>query len=107
VTSAVALIGACTFHPATWSWLVNAAAAPVTPDALATSTGTLLGLTLGAVVVVVDVWGFVVVVVELVPVLVEPVALDVDGWIWPRSSTVASTKSPRRITARSIGNRWL
>jgi hypothetical protein len=74
----------------------------------------LLGLALGAVVVVDDAWGVVVVVddawgvvvvVELAPAFVEPVALVVDGWIWPRRSTVASTNSPRRMTARSMGNR--
>ena len=115
----MALIGACTFHPAIWSWLETVAAAPDVPDALATSTGALLTLVI-VVVVVVDFAGgaaFVVggdvevaEVAGLVVELLEVVGVDdVDdvGWSPPTRRAVIRTKSPIRMTARSTGSRWL
>ena len=106
---AVAFIGAWTVHPATWSSLVTAAAAPVTPDALATSTGTFRPWRLGGVVVVVVVgpavgsWSLSDVVVGAAAARGRQASAV---WIWPSRSTVARTNSPSRMTARSTGNRW-
>jgi hypothetical protein len=79
----------------------------VTPEALATSTGTLLG---GTVVVVVvggcappDEWDGGLVVVGLVAADVGGV-VEAEGWISLRTNTVAATNKIRTMQARAKGN---
>src|ERR1700736_6267564 len=86
------------FHPPTWSRLVTVAAAPGTPEALATRTGTRLG---GAVVVVAGWAGWVVVVGG---VTTDPEAdLTATGWITPSNSTVVTPNATMTMNARTRG----
>ena len=95
----MAFTGVSRSHPLAASWLLIFAAAPVTPEALATTTGTLLA---GMVVVVVVGWAGLVVVV--VVATVDPaVTLVAAGWISLSTSTVTATKTTRTTSARSVG----
>ena len=104
----VALVGVKVVQPAACRRAVKAAAAPVTPAPLATSTGTLAGGRLGTVVVVTWWCPVLVWVGVLVDVVVAPTALEAtaarEGWMVAKSSTVATTKRTSTRPARTIGN---
>jgi hypothetical protein len=102
-------------HPLAWIRADKAAAAPVTPEALVTRTGTLLGGTVVVVVgggwVVLDECEGLVVDVADVDAEGEPDGdaaadgvLEAEGWISLRTSTVAPTNRIRTMHARSRGN---
>jgi len=92
-------------HPPGASCEETAAAAPVIPEAFATSTGTWLGGTVVVVVVVEWTGGVVVDVDECVVPAVEPEAeLVVVGWMTPSSRTVATTKRASTMAVRTGGS---